>query len=598
MLQQGQIGIAWVDLRLRGDLEKQLSQQRAQLEAATRNPVNAAGPNRAALDEALRIQDVREQSLKGLGEEITQLRAREALLSSPQGTALYQQRLKLSQQVAQLEAAAAAKPQTTAAEQAAQSLFKEKEALKQDVALIQARNKYYASPSGQRYLQEQVRLEKEKAKAMQEGQRQQTRATNPLGIDFSQLKADLASLGQSMSMAFAAGTAGMMGLIGAASPSHFATVIGGFQLLSSAIGRDLLPYVTALNERLWAAREYWLGLSEVTRGFIARLAVAGVSLAGTIATLYAAGAVLSKLWVMLQGIGNFVAARMGLMFSPMGAGIAGLVVAVTALAAAWRLVGDNTRDAGDAAGNIRLDDQGRAIAPDRARTAITQQQMAVQTPETQQRLQAAAGNLQEMARVLADAEKKAREEADQARRANIAPTPEQQQRILAAGQAAWERTGNLRPAAEAMQAAGMRGTVEEIERFARQELFGSIGNTWNFFRPQAMTGEAFQRFNTQQQARAVGPLDQRLDAIREMMQNLTGGKGAPEAFRPPMTSRFQEFAQYGMSLQEAAFRQDDQQLQLLRDHLDALNLTNQLLRDMSGFNRDQAAALRTLTTGL
>jgi len=592
-MSQATLGTGFIDLQVRGDLAAQLAGQRSALEALGKSDQARTKNGQDLLTQAMAYQKIREQGAASMAAEIDQLRARQQLLQTPAYQKQMQQHAGLQQQVAQAQAAIMApatrqSPQQENDEQARQ--------MRVQIDLAKQKAKWMASPEGVRMLQQQARAQKEFTNAQRElDWHQQVGAQGVLGASLDRLNADFARVGQTATVAFATGTAGLMGMIAAASPSHYATFTGSMELLASAIGSSLLPYVDQLSTTLQSARTHWLGLTEVQRGFYARLAVGAVALAGGIAGIYGVISALTGLKNMLLEIGKFAAARMGLMFSPMGQAIAGLVVVTTALAAAWYLVSSNARGAAH-----EIDETGRRKPKkdEKAATAVTAEQVA-SLGDRRDAFARAAGNVAEQGRILAAAEKEAQQRLDQARQQNIGLTPEQ----MSAVQLAAQKGSTYTEKAKAMKEAGMTGTVEEIEASLREKTKAAgLGHLRDF----GLSRNQVREMVTERQTTRVLPAETDLENIRNITRNLNlnpggpGGAGGPDlqALQMPMQTRFQDYSAYGQSLQEAAFKNDDIQTQLLRDHLAAVHGSNQLLTRLEEFSRIQAEASRRLMRGL
>lgn len=612
-----QLGAAFVDLQIRGDLKKQLDQQRQALEALAKSQAAQTQAGKGLIDQALNYQTLREKAAAGLTAEIDQLRARQQVMAMPQAKALAEQtahekmRQSLADEIDQLRIRQQllASPAGQAAHQQKQQLQTEvgrQEAqlskpsaqqevalktadIKQQTAAIQARNKFLASPDGKRMMQEQARAAKEMNAVMQQMQwRQNIAQAGILGGSLENLKTAFAQVGQTAAIAFASGTASMAGMIAAASPSDWATFTGSIQLLAASIGSNLLPYIDQMSMGIQAAARYWDSLSDATKGFITRWAVAAVALAGSITGIYGAIQGLSTAYRMLQTIGQGVASMMGLMFSPMGAAIAGLTVAVVALAAAWALVGGNASSAGH-----EIDATGKKKP--KAETAVTPEQVAALPPELRERFDRSRGNLDAMGNVLREGEKKAKEQLDAERMRNVGSTPEQAARIAEAGNKAVGGDMIAR-----MREAGMQGTDAEIQRFLVEHAARNVGRL-----NADVTPDEIAEYSRRRGSLTLGPLEQNLERIRTMMRNLgvAGGEGGTDAeglraYKVPMQTRFQDFSTYGQSLQEAAFKEDDQQTRLLQRQLDNLGLMTEYLADLRAFSDKQTEAMRRLFRGL
>jgi hypothetical protein len=425
--------------------------------------------------------------------------------------------------------------------------------------------------------QQRLKLARENSKLEEQANLDQRARWTALG-------ADLKTFSTNATVAYAAGTAGLLSMVAAASPSHFATLTGSFQLVASAIGQSLLPYITELSRWVYSVRVYWEGLSDATKSSIARFAVAGVTLAGIIATAGGLIRVFGLLSSSVVSLGRVL--TLGLLSNPILAGIVGLTAAVVALAYATGLVGSNARDSTGAL--VELDEKGRPKPKKKAETAITREQQAALPEGIRTQLSQAAGDTQRMGRILADAEKQQQALLAQSRQATIAPTPEQMDRIVQAGQQAMNRGQGIQGTAAALREAGLQGTEQEIAEFLRQQRAEpGRGHV------QIDPGE-LGRFVEQRQARFMGPFEQALHAIR----GIRGNMDMPEAYKPPMQSRFMDYAAYGQAIQEAAFREDSQELRLMQDHLQALQESKEILQDLRGFARAQEQAMQVLFRGL
>ena len=250
---------------------------------------------------------------------------------------------------------------------------------KQSLAEMKTQAAYQASPEGREFLKQQLTVQKEvqKFKAGQEWQKLVSEQGR-FGANLISLKDKIGDFSRSSAIGLAAATAGIAGLVAAASPETFQTFTGSIHLLSASVGQIFVPMM--INVSGWLQRvAFWFhGLSGETKSNIASLALWGV---GGLAAVAAGGLLIRTLAAVsigmysttfatamqslanhgLAGSFNVAAAAAGRLLTILAgvARILALPVAITAVAAgAMHLVhnvtGANPPSAVEAGNNLLL----------------------------------------------------------------------------------------------------------------------------------------------------------------------------------------------------------------------------------------------------
>lgn len=303
---------------------------------------------------------------------------------------------------------------------------------------------------------------------------------------------------QHAAVAFAGGSAGLMGLAAAGSPQAYDTFTQSLQLLATTVGGSLVPYLMKLAYWFQDAAEWVRNLSQETKDGIAKWAVYGVAAAGVTAAGMKLISMLRSAWAVIgQGvaavrtlIGVIQAASVSLAANPFTAwivGIGALVAIVGGLALAFHALAHGIESASAKAADLenildRLASGGKATGKDIRATFTAQEQSEyAQAKDDSERLALAQRIVAESNQALAHAES-----PDQvaARRARVLEALQHTQQ--ARGQWEWwenfdewasHRIGLESPATRS-RAERMRATRE-----AQTAVFGSV----------AAEGVAFQR---------------------------------------------------------------------------------------------------------
>jgi hypothetical protein len=284
-------------------------------------------------------------------------------------------------------------------------------ALKESTVLAQQKAKWMASPSGQKLLREEAKLQKELAAA----QRQQRLGelttqygqfggrVRLLGEDFAKLGVNLQQLGTQLQYAFAGGVAGMAALVNAASPSHFATITGSITLLAQSLGESLLPYADELSLRLQQASRWIRSLSPEAKNAAAQFAIWGIGIIGVTAILIKLGGAALSAAAALKALG----ASTALSLAPAVGVVALLAAGVAALGVAWYMASQQTtaavHDMTAASGALQKVQSGGASQAE---------MLGILGPEVEKRLAAQAGNRAKQAEIFKEAADAAAAEAE------------------------------------------------------------------------------------------------------------------------------------------------------------------------------------------
>jgi len=167
--------------------------------------------------------------------------------------------------------------------------------------------------------------------------------TGTAAKDLDRINAVAKAIGDKLVDAFQRGRGAVLGLVEAASPSHFATFTGSVELLSSTVGSDFLPTIDAASKQVqqWAAA--YERIDPQTRQVAARTVALTVALGGAVAMFRLLYPLVVSTGLALRNLGVAATA------TPVGRVVA-LGASVAALALAWRSVTSASKEAATAQG--------------------------------------------------------------------------------------------------------------------------------------------------------------------------------------------------------------------------------------------------------
>lgn len=237
-------------------------------------------------------------------------------------------------------------------QQAAQA----KQDLEDEISLLRQKSKFLASPEGVRHAREMARLQREQRRE-QERARYALVYANAGGGMWGHFRAggdmaegrikkfgdDLQGMADAGKKAFAALTAGMVGLGQIADPFvTMPTFFESLKMLGIELGAAVLPVINGLSERLQSAAHWVHSLSDGFKSNAMRVAiwVSGAGLAVTAA------------YKVVRAFQAIAAAAGGVKVALAATGIGLAIGVVGALAAEFALLGDNATGAAQAVGGV------------------------------------------------------------------------------------------------------------------------------------------------------------------------------------------------------------------------------------------------------
>lgn len=157
-------------------------------------------------------------------------------------------------------------------------------------------------------MEEQARENVAERRQQEQRQRMETRigremdfgrfGTAMLGVrdEFEKMRPTMRTVG----VAWASGTAAIMGFVRAASPETFNTVTGSLRLLAGEVGITLIPQMVQLSRGLQNAADRFKNLDDGTKGILSNTLFYGTAVAGGTYGLYRLGSALTTATIGLN----------------------------------------------------------------------------------------------------------------------------------------------------------------------------------------------------------------------------------------------------------------------------------------------------------
>jgi len=279
------------------------------------------------------------------------------------------------------------------------------------------RAKYLATPEGIKAARERLRLQQEETKEQRKARYAQNVAEHGRLVGglmntedrLKRLGDSIAGVGQTAQVAFAAMTAGIGGVINAASPSHFATVTGSLESVAISAGKAFLPIADDVSRWLQRTAVYVESLDPVLKANTARWLMWAAAAVGVVAIL---PSVVSSVLAVVSVVRLAASALMLMVANPVLLGLAAVATVAVAIGAAFYYSREQIASAADQIGELQR--KQREFQQQGGAAAVGALPPDIQARVAELTLKGDKAAIEERNKLLEESQKKVRERIEKA----------------------------------------------------------------------------------------------------------------------------------------------------------------------------------------